>query len=271
MRILRDDQVPACDPRWVFREVGWSDLAFGLVLAAIAVALAALPLASESWGNLWITGLCALGALGFAGFARLGLRAFRASLRPTNWLLRGSPEGLTLRYRSRYNHRFPADRPTAVFLPRKEIAAVAPATTLLDAPGDHGGWTVLHRRRSLEIALRKGVDLAPLRAALAEEAALRDDRKGRFNHYPVTITRDGRLRVAMRRPEAVCRTLSGVVPVRGETRQERRFERLGATEREDHVLDLLLAGDRIGAIKAAREVYGCDLTEAKRLVDELGS
>ena len=269
MRILRDDQVPTCDPRWIYREIGWPDLAFGLVLASLAVALATLPILAGFWKDPWATGLCALAALGFGGFARIGLRAFRASFLPGNWLLRWSPEGLTLRYRSRYNHRFPADRPTSVFLSREDIAAIGPATQVLDAPGDRGDWTLLRRQRSLEIVPVEGLDLTPLRAALADEAALRDDRRSRFNHYPVTLTRDGALRIEMRRPAAVCQALAGSYPVRGARRSERRFERLSTQEREEHILDLLLAGDKIGAIKAAREVYGCDLTEAKRLVDEL--
>jgi ribosomal protein L7/L12 len=40
-------------------------------------------------------------------------------------------------------------------------------------------------------------------------------------------------------------------------------------EKEGHILDLVLAGQKIDAIKAARELYGYDLANAKRLVEGL--
>lgn len=269
MEILRDDQVPPCEERWIYRETAWSNLIFGLVLAALAGFLIVMPLVFDFAGSIPLLGVCLLGAAGFGAFARLGLRTFRASLQPGHWLLRRSPEGLTLRFRSLYNRRFPADQPSAVLLRRDEIAAIGPATTILDSQDGSGDWSVTRKQRSLEIVPEEGVDLAPVKAALAHEASLRSARGVRFNHFPLTVTRDGRLRLEMRRPERVCQALAGDFPVRAEVRRERRFERLGPAQQEEHILDLLLAGDKIGAIKAARRVYGCDLSEAKRLVDEL--
>ena len=54
-----------------------------------------------------------------------------------------------------------------------------------------------------------------------------------------------------------------------EHREGKAFADMSQSEREDHILALAGAGDRIAAIKAAREVYDCNLTEARRLVDEL--
>ena len=44
---------------------------------------------------------------------------------------------------------------------------------------------------------------------------------------------------------------------------------MSSAEREDHILALAQAGQTIAAVKAARQVYGCGLSEAKRLVEEL--
>ncbi len=269
MEILRDDQVPPCEPRWIYRETAWSNLVFGAVLAGIAGFLIVAPWVFEQAGNLWLAGLCLLGAAGFGAFARVGFGTFRASLRPGHWLLRWSPDGLTLRYRSLYNRGLPSDQPSAVLLTRDEVAAVGPATSLLDSQDGVGDWGFMRKQRCLEILPRDGLDLTPLKAALAHEAGLRSPRGSRFEHFPLTVTGDGALRLEMRHPERVCAALAAFFPVRAELREERRFDRLTAAEREEHILDLLLAGDKIGAIKAAREVYGCDLTEAKRLVEEL--
>ena len=54
-----------------------------------------------------------------------------------------------------------------------------------------------------------------------------------------------------------------------EHREGKAFADMSQSEREDHILALAGAGDKIAAIKAAREVYGCDLTEAKNLVEGL--
>ena len=40
-------------------------------------------------------------------------------------------------------------------------------------------------------------------------------------------------------------------------------------DKESHILDLASAGDSMAAIKAARQLYSLDLTDAKKLVDEL--
>ena len=269
MRILRDDQVPPCEEPWVYRETLWASLIFGLAMIAVAALLAALPFLYGFVSDIWLFALCLLGTTFFGAFGKAHVGVFRASLRSSHWLLRCSPEGLILRFRSIYNRRFPADQPSAVLLERSEIAAIGPATSVLDAPDQEGDWSVVRKLRSLEITLSEGVDIAPLKAALAHEATLRSPRGVRFHHYPLTVTRDGRLRLEMRRPERICQALAANMPVRSEARSERRFERLTAAEQEEHILDLLLAGDKIGAIKAARQVYGCDLTEAKRLVEEL--
>ena len=269
MQILRDDQLPPCEERWIYRETAWSSLVSGLVLVGIAGALLALPFIAGFAGDLWLVGLCLLGVAFFGGFGRVHLRVFRTSLGQDHWLLRWSSEGLVLRYRSIYNHRFPPDQPTSGLLERREIAAIGPALTLLDSQDGEGDWNRLIKRRTLEIVLREEVDIAPLKAALAHEASLRSKKGVRFNHFPLIVTRAGALQLEMRHPKRVCAALAGDFPLRNEARSERRFETLTAKEREDHILDLLLAGDKIGAIKAAREVYGCDLTEAKRLVDEL--
>lgn len=269
MKILRDDRVPPCEERWIYRETAWSSLVLGLILLGIAGFLAALPFLQGFVGDVWLFGLCLLGAAFFGGFGRVHLRVFRISLRRSHWLLRWSPDGLVLRYRSIFNHRFPADQPSAVLLERAEIDSIGPALTILDSQDGEGDWNHVLKRRSLEIELQEEVDVAPLKAALAHEASLRSKKGVRFNHFPLIVTRAGALQLEMRRPKRVCDALAGDFPVRGEARSERRFERLSPAEREEHILDLLLAGDKIGAIKAAREVYGCDLTEAKKLVDEL--
>ena len=200
---------------------------------------------------------------------RFALRSFVASRRPESWRLRWSSGALYLRFRSYLNAGFPPDTPTVVALSRREVDWLRAQEETLDVPDDHGGWGHKRRHRWLEIALRS-VDLEPLKEALAAEAQRRDSRGGRVNDYPLSLTREETLRLPLRRPEAVVEMLSAFYSVRpADVAGAEDFAAMSRDQREGHVLALAAAGDDIAAIKAARKVYGLDLTEAKRLVDEL--
>ena len=269
MKILRDDEVPA--PRAVesYQETQWSGLPVGIALLLAALALVIWPLRETGWQFHWLLLIPGLSAIILMAIGRFALRSFFASRRPESWRLRWSSGVLYLRFRSYLNAGFAADTPTVVELSRREIDWLRARQETLDVPDDHGGWGRRRRHRWLEIALR-GVDLEPLKEALAAEAKRRDGRGGRVNDYPLSLTREGTLRLPLGRPEAVVEMLSAFHSVRpAEVGEAADFAAMSRDQREDHVLALAAAGNDIAAIKAAREVYGLDLTEAKRLVDEL--
>ena len=120
---------------------------------------------------------------------------------------------------------------------------------------------------------RKGIfdpSVLTIRMALAEEAKLRSARGWRANDFPVTVTGEGSLRVQLRDPEAALLRLRRFYPIAlPQATESGAFADLSREERESHILALAAAGDRFAAIKAARELYGFDLTEAKRFVDGL--
>lgn len=269
MKLLRDEHVPAPPAVDSYQETAWSALVAGTVLLVAGVALVVWPLAEEGWRFSWLAvplGLCALIVLLVARFA---LRSFVASRRPESWRLRWDAEGIYLRYRSYLNNRFPADSPAALYLPRREVAWLKARRETLDTPDGHGHWGLSRTHRWLEVGLR-GLDPAPIQAALSEEAKLRGPRGWRANDFPVTVTRDDTLRVRLRNPAAVLARLRRYYPV-GLTEESESgdFDAMSREEKESHILALAAAGDNFAAIKAARELYGLDLTEAKILVDEL--
>jgi hypothetical protein len=252
VRLLRDDEVPAPPAVESYQETAWPALVVGLLLLVSAAALVAWPLAEEGWRLTWIVAPLGLSALIVFLIARFALRSFLASRRPESWRLRWDAEGIYLRYRSHLNNRFPADTPTAVYL-----------------PDEHGRWGLKRSHRWLEVGLR-GLDPAPIEAALSDEAKLRGPRGWRANDFPVAVTPQGTLRVGLRNPEAVLARLRRYYPVAlAEETESGAFESMSREEKESHILALAAAGDNFAAIKAARELYGLDLTEAKTLVDEL--
>ena len=269
MKILRDDEAPAPPAVESYQETQWSGLPVGIALLLAAAALVIWSLREAGWQFHWLLLIPGLLATILMAIGRLALRSFLASRRPESWRLRWSSGALYLRFRSYLNTGFPADTPALVQLSRREVDWLRPRQETLDVPNDDGGWGRKRQHRWLEIALR-GVDLQPLKNALAAEVNRRDRRGGRFNDYPVTLTREGTLRLSLRQPGRVAEMLSAFFPVRpAEVAEAADFAAMSRDQREDHVLALAAAGDDIAAIKAAREVYGLDLTEAKRLVDEL--
>jgi len=273
MKVLRDIDVPQSPDLRTYREFVLDHLVAGLAMAGVAVGAVAAPLANAAWRTPAIVGVCLFSAAGVGLMARFALNAFRASRRPESWLVRWTPQGLYLRFRSFHNYRFPADTPSVVFVARREIAwlrAHAQALEVPDERGPGGARATLRRTvRSVELGL-DGADTAGLAAALGAEAARRDARGMRVNDYPVTVTGAGTVRVEMRRPEALLAQLAPYYPVRGaEAVAAKPFDAMTRREQEDHILALVQAGEKLAAITAARAVYGCDLAEAKRLVEEL--
>lgn len=267
MQILCDHEVPDREDLRAYRQLAWPHLGWSLLFAGLSLGVAALPILTGTWTLIWVDALCAAGALLYGGLAALGLRAFRASLLPSNRLLRWSRDGLYLRFRSCFNHRFPADTASIVFLERGEIAWLRRYVEAFDGPDEHGSWSILHRQQGLEIGLRR-VDTTPLAKALAQEAKLRDAKGARTNHYPVTLNRDGHIRVELKRPQDLLDELGKLFPLRQSSEPPAaRFESLSFADQEDHILGLALSGKTIAAVAAARELYGCDITEAKKLVE----
>ena len=269
MEILRDEEVPAPPAVESYRETARRALFAGLALVAASPVMAVWPWAENGWQFAWPALLLGMLALIVLSIGRFALRSFLASRQPQSWRLRWDAEGIYLRYRSYLNNRFPADRPAALYLPRREVAWLKARRETLDRPDERGNWGHKRSYRWLEVGLR-GLDPAPIQAALAEEAKLRSPRGWRANDYPVAVTREGSLRVQLRDPEAALARLRRfyAVALPEETRSG-SFADLSREEQESHILALAAAGDRFAAIKTARELYGLNLTEAKRHVDGL--
>lgn len=152
---------------------------------------------------------------------------------------------------------------------RREVDWLKPRKETLETPNERGAWSLSRKHHWLEIGLRD-VDPTPIREALANEAKLRNPSGGRVNDLPLSVTRDGTLRLQLNWPKAAAHLLRHDYTVRRpEESSSSGFQNMSRAEQEDHVLALAAAGDTFAAIKAARAVYGLDLTDAKAFVEEL--
>jgi len=268
MQILRDAEMPLSDGMSTYRETAWQNLIFGVLMAGLALGCASLPFLPEIANDALVDIPAIIGVVLFGLIAKMALRLFYASRRSECWQLRWSPEALYIRFRAYHNYRFPADTPSIVKLDRREIAWIRPGRHDLNAPDTEGSWSHWFTVKHLEIALRR-TDTAPLADALRAEAQQRDRKRSRFNHYPVTLHGDA-IHIELRSPKKALAALSRYYPttLAVET-PATAFEDMTTAEKEDHILALVQSGNTIAAVKAAREVYGCDLTTAKNLVDGL--
>lgn len=204
----------------------------------------------------------------------IALAGFRASGHPSNWILRATPEGLFVHYRSYLNNDIPADSPTVVLLPHREIDWVR--TSQQTQSQSFVGDKRTEKRRYLEIGFRR-TDISAIEAKLSEERTLVSGRKSRFNHFPVDVD-DGFLRIEWRSPrtsihpglQKALQILGRDYPaVPGNAEVLDDDSVTDPTEQEARIRGHLARGEMIIAVKLARKYFGYDLTESRQYAEDL--
>ncbi|WP_166827275.1 hypothetical protein [Thalassoroseus pseudoceratinae] len=217
------------------------------------------------------------------------LRSVYASLRSSNWLMLIRSEGVVINCRS-YANSSPDDPSPVVVLPFREIESAREYCESHNVPDTKPGNATVHaRQRFLEIQVDPEIDFGPLRQVLADErnrpASVRTYLGGitvrsKFSHDPMTIPRDGVIRLTWRsHTDAMVPKLQTVldqlaVDVTVQPTLEHRFadwRELDEQELDDLVLQLAMQGRTIDATKLLTRRRGLSTTEAKQFVDELRS
>jgi hypothetical protein len=280
LRLMPESEVPTRAAELIARERILPRALATLVLYAVALGLgwAAVAAWRDDATALGIgAGLCAV-IVGLIGRAFHG--TWRAARRPDNWLLRAAPEGLYVKFRSFLMHALAPTDPTVVLIPKAAVTSLrAHRTRVWQLEGADRTMQPIDRAL-LEIDL-KGIDLAPLAAALATERGRwiegRNSRT-RYGHNAVRVLETGVLEITWRSPT------SAIVPGLDEA-----LRRLGATYRvappaetrptrptgalglgyEAQLREHIERGERLAAVSLASRLYGLDTTAAVAKVDEL--
>ena len=212
----------------------------------------------------------------FSLFAVIAFFSFRQRLKPTNWLLRITQWGILVKYRSYQNWRMPADDVQVVGLDFSEIAWVRKVHERRNSPHSReAGKTETFTY--LEMALANNTDASALDARLETER--RRLWKFRILTYPVEVMPEGIVRVYWKvnfsgaRPtiDEALRCLSPFIRVEQEliVKTELRPAAQLPLEDQEEELRQLARRDKIGAVKLARELYGCSFQEARDRVERL--
>ena len=212
-------------------------------------------------------------------------RSHRAALGPMNWLVRATPRGLYVKFRSYLNHGFAEEDRVVVFVPTEEIAWFrAHRRNELRHQGDAKRANIDVRHDYLEIGL-KGADLSALAEQLAMERTHREPGRAVFRHYPVSIREGGviavewrsghgrtrpRLAKAVKQLESLYSSVAAAPDMAPDIEStDAPIEQLAAGEQDDHILELAVKGEITEAVRLARRLYGYDLTRAKTYVEGL--
>jgi len=279
IQIGSDDQVFRASPRFGFI---WVSLYFGIGITLLLFGISG----AKIYGLKIPRGLVFYG--GAAIFGLLGRVAWwnwRARLKPTNWLLRCNGSGVIIKYRSYENWRCPEEDVQAVGFDYAEIAEIRKSREQRTSQGLGGS-----RRNQTQDLLTflvfrlANADTSTLEAHLQEEQKARPpDGRWKFWDYPVEVLPGGIIQVrwSISAGYTIHPSLDTAIECIGRYMKTGVAEsskvdltyrsNLTPEEADANILRLAKSGDKLGAVKLTRQVYGSTLSEAVEFVDKLQS
>lgn len=249
------------------------------------VAAACAYFAVKAWSEGSISGVLIAGWIGlwavFFGLLLWGIA--RRRFLPSNWLVRTHSDGISVKFRSYLNSHFdPADA-IVVHIAYSEIEYVCDHRIRQDVPGQSRGDVETRYLRFAEFKLRDEDAIRQIEESISRERARKAPIGGRFiryrrkyDEYPVQVD-DGLLRIRWSvRPRltAFIADIAQYVPVQDRISSREDFRDLrkaSPRDQEDALLGLIASGDRFGAIRMIRQIYGYDLTRAVQFLDDLST
>jgi hypothetical protein len=214
----------------------------------------------------------AFGLLGWIAFT-----AFRASLKPTNWLLRCNSSGVIIKYRSYLNWRLPATSAQAVGFDYAEIAWARTVKERRTSPGmgRHNAPESVHLT-FLDLGLFNA-DTSALEAHLRAERNLKPDGMVISLDYPVQVLPGGTVEIRWSggiKPvvaQAIKYLSQHVNIVAADSRKVDLTHSRNAPPAEElaKIVELVNSGDEFGAVKLTQQIYGYSLSEAEDFVEKL--
>jgi hypothetical protein len=257
---------------------------FGLLIAAAVMVASTVAIMRVSSGTIFGILLLAWITFWFGIFVLVLIKVLRDRLRPTNWLVRVQTAGLMVKYRSYLNPSLPKEDPIAVLIEFSEIESIRQHRIDRNIPGGTIGDDELRSHVYAELQLRNTSQVKELQTHLASERQARGPYLKTWyggrntavaRHYPVQVTNAGLVRIEWSvRPrlsrfiEEMSPYLQAIPAVRSSV-DYRQAANLDKKEQEEILLELLEAGDRIGAVRAAKHLYGFDTTRAVQFLQEL--
>jgi hypothetical protein len=277
MRFYKLDEVPISRDDVVFKESPLRSAIAAVLFLAVAVATLGCAIAKWPHGAP-VAFLYVFGAF-FALFALGAVFNFRATLKPTNWLLRCQIGAVFIHYRAYENWRLPGDTPQVVGLEYGEIAWARLVKEQRKSPSTDGkGGTQFQWFTYIDFGMTNP-KLAELEANLQAERGLRPNTgmKVVTLDYPVQVLPGGiveiRWNAGMRPSAKKALAVIGqrVKILETEHRKTDLTHHAGANPEEEKakIIALARSGDHFAAVKLAQQAYGYNLNQAHEFVNGL--
>jgi len=283
MEFYRLDDVPEGPGEVTYRYAWIATALVALGLGVAGVLCIAFPLFGwltgqrEAWAVSWLvlSGVCLI------WMARVGARSLGACANPRiNWLMRRTPNGLILKFRSPHNAHLPVEDVVAVRIGYSEIAWARKTTEARTVASSDGSATQYFRFIDLKVASDDMPRLAGLlRAERAREAPWIKhwwgSSRGKANDYPVQPAADNVVRIAWKaRPgiDRVLRDLGHLITVAPPLKAKGDFyalKNLAPADQEARIRTLAAEGEVIAAVAAAEVAWGLSTTDAVRRVEDI--
>jgi hypothetical protein len=215
----------------------------------------------------------------FAGlFGLVAFHSFRASLKPTNWLLRCNNSGVIIHFRSYLNWRFPTDSVQAVGFDYSEIAWARTVKERRNSPSlGNSRRTQTELLTFVDFCLAH-VDTTDLEKQLQQEASIEPEGIMISRDYPVQVKPGGIVELRWSSispsPRRAIQYLSQHIMIADADSRKVDLTHQGDLPpgaEDDKILELAKSGDEMGAMTLTRQAYGCSLSEAKDFVAKLRS
>ena len=279
MKFHRLGEIPTRSDDLVFKTSPVGICVWFIVFLGLGIAVALLGIGGGKQYGIHLSPVLCCILEAFLGLPLLvGLGAVRASLKPTNWLLRCNGTGVIIKYRSFQNWRFPAGDIQAVGFDYSEIAWARTVKEQRTSPGI-GGKEQSQSFTYLDFCL-VNADTSALEAHL--QAEQKAEPPGRFKtiawDYPVEVLPGGIVQVRWNwtrpSPGKAIQYLTRHVKIAAADSTKVDLTRQGNPslgEEDAKILTLARSGDKMGAVKLAQQINGSTLTEAVAFVEKLQS
>jgi hypothetical protein len=211
------------------------------------------------------------------------LRMVTARFHPSNWLVRMNETGIYVQFRSYLNYELPAEDASVIFVSLGEIASARQVKERVETsdfakPG--ATQTQYLRYVELELSGNSALLTEALQAELGERAPLKKRWYGGssstlYRDYPVTTSAPGIFRIHWDVVPGTQKFLDALRPYTviadpvSLTQEFTHLKSLSREEQQRQLRELVVRGQTITAVYAARTLYACSLGEAKAMVDSL--
>lgn len=288
MKFYRLGDIPIRNNDRVFKASATGPFIWFVVFSSLGVALLLLGICGTKMYGLRPPAVffSYVGAMALGLFGWLALGQFRASVKPTNWLLRCNDSGVIIKYRSFQNWRFPTEAVQAVGFDYSEMAEVSQVKEQRFTPALDAGRTAQRQRLTYLRFYLASADASDLEAHLQAERQV--EPPGRFvkttiRDYPVEVLPGGivQLRWSISGGYKVTPSISKAIEylarhVKVANAQSVKVDlsyqsNLSPEEGDAKIRELAKSGDKLGAVKLARQIYGSNLSEAMAFVEKLQS